>query len=100
MSLIAQALKLAFAGSVDLRPLLAPCAHRLLVQVQLRRRESLEKCLYDLAIDGICRQVLADGELPLLSEIVAEVAGAALVLHDHLVAALSAVHEPVQECGS
>ena len=48
-----------------------------------------------MGVDGVGRQVLADRDLILLAEVIADIAGLSLVLHDHLVTAFTAVDEAV-----
>ena len=50
-----------------------------------------------MVVDRVAADALADRDLGLLPERVAQVLGPALVLHDHLVAALAAVDQAVQQ---
>ena len=89
--LIAQALQMLRLGLGDALGLLLSLGQRLRLDIELHRREGLEKRVHPTRIDGIGRKVLTDRGPILLPQVVTEVAGAALLLHDHLVAAFPAV---------
>ena len=54
--------------------------------------------LNDIGVDGVPRQVLADGHLVLLAEVIADVASPVFILDDHLVAARSKRGHAVGPC--
>src|SRR5713226_3880476 len=67
------------------------------IDIEFYRRESLEKCLHDLHIHRISVNVLADRNMILLTQIIAEIASSVFVLHHHFVSALSTVDHPMQQ---
>jgi len=95
--LIAQPLEMLGVGLGDAFGLLLPLGQRLLLHIELHGREGLKKGVDHPRINGIGRNILTHGSSILLPEVVTEVAGAALLLHHHLVAAFPAVDQPVQQ---
>src|SRR5438445_7889146 len=95
--LIAQPLQMLRLGFGDALGLLLPFGQRLRIDIELHRRESLEKRVNHTGIDRISRNILTHGGPILLPQVVTDVAGAALILHDHLVAAFAAVDQAVQQ---
>ena len=67
------------------------------VKVQFCSRESSKKLTDDPVVNRISRQTLAHRDLILTTQLVAEVLGATLVLHHHLVTALTAAHQAMQQ---
>src|SRR6266851_977870 len=84
-------------GGSDALGLLLPLGQGLGIDIEFHGREGLEKRIHDPGIDRIGRNILTHRGPILLAEVVTDVAGAALILHDHLVAAFPAVDEAVQE---
>src|SRR6266446_8706956 len=95
--LIAQALEILRVGGGDALGLLLPLGQCLGIDIELHGRESLKKRVDDPGIDGIGRNILTHRGPILLPEVVTDVAGAPLILYDHLVAAFPAGDESVQE---
>src|SRR5438128_12397478 len=95
--LIAQPLEMLRVGAGNALGLLLPLGQGLGIDIELHGREGLHKRIDHTRIDGIGRNILTHGGPILLPEVVTEVAGAPLILHDHLVAAFPAVDESVQE---
>src|SRR6266699_153985 len=67
------------------------------VDIQFHRREGLKKALHDVLINRIGRNALTYGNMVLLSQRIAEIAGAMLVLDHHFVPTRSTVDDPMQE---
>ena len=95
--LIAQPLEMLRVGSGEALGLLLPRGQCLGLDIEFHGREGLEKRLDDPGIDRLGRTRLTHGGPIRLSQVVTEGAGAALLLHDHLVAACAAGDESVQE---
>src|SRR6266851_2441394 len=95
-SLVAQSVELLLLSPLHSFVILLESSDRLVVQVQFQRRQHSEKSLDDLGVDGVRRQVLADRNLILLAEVIAEVASLVFVLHDHLVPTGAAIDDAVQ----
>jgi hypothetical protein len=88
---------LLLAGAAPLLLLAAHRRQRLLTQPQLGGRQRLEEGPDDVVIDGVGGQALADRDLVLLAQEVADVTGPVLVLDHHLVPALPAPDQAVQQ---
>src|SRR5205085_8290042 len=73
------------------------CADCGSVDIEFHRGKGLEKRLDDLHIDWISVNVLADRNMILLTQIVAEVACPAFVLHHHLVSAFPTIDNAMQQ---
>ena len=71
-----------------------------LPDLQFGRGDGLEESLHDPGVDRVGGQALADRHAVLLAQIIADVAGAGLVLHHHLMAALAAVDDAVEQGGA
>lgn len=95
--LIAEALELLLPRPLHLFLLLVEGGHGLGVQVQLHRGESIQEGLDNMAVDGVRRQVLADGHLVLLAEVIAEVTSPLLVLDNHFMPAFSTIDDAVEQ---
>src|SRR6266699_6425950 len=67
------------------------------IDIQLDGRERQEEAFHHVPIDWICWNRLADRDMILLAQGVAEIARAMFVLHDHFVPALSAVDDALQQ---
>jgi hypothetical protein len=65
------------------------------IGIEFDGRECLKKSLYYVRIDAIAGNMLADGHMIFLTEKVAEVARAPLILNNHLVTTLTAVNKPM-----
>jgi hypothetical protein len=93
--LIAQPLQMLRLGFGNTFGLLLSLCHRLRIDVKFHRGEGLEKGVDHPGIDWIGRNILADGGPILLPQVITDVAGAALLLDHHLVAAFAAVDQAV-----
>ena len=71
-----------------------------LPDLQFGRGDGLEESLHDPGVDRVGGQALADRHAVLLAQIIADVAGAGLVLHHHLMAALAAINDAVEQGGA
>src|SRR5947199_1952185 len=74
------------------------CSNCTRVDIEFDGRERLEKGLYHVRINTIAGNMLADRHMVFLTEKVAQVAGASLVLDNHLVSTLTTVNKPMQQC--
>jgi hypothetical protein len=95
--LIAEPFDLLPACPVRLLAFLGGRGHDPVEDVQLRRGQGLEEEADDVVVDRVAGDALTDRDLGLLPERVAQVLRPALVLNDHLVAALAAVDKTVQQ---
>src|SRR6266446_2115541 len=86
---VAQTLEMLLMGMHDLVSSCLLGCHRCSIDIQFNGRERLEKGCYHLQINWVCRNILADRDTILLAQVIAEIAGAMFVLHDHFVPALS-----------
>src|ERR1700694_5207877 len=66
--------------------------------IDLRRSNRFEERNGNLLVDRRRPQTLANRNAVMLMQVIANVLAAALVAHDHLVAALTAPGDPVQQC--
>jgi hypothetical protein len=87
-----QRLRLGFGNTFGLRLSLCP---RRRLDGKVHRGEGLEKGVDHPGIDWIGRNILADGGPILLPQVITDVAGAALLLDHHLVAAFATVDQAV-----
>ena len=87
--LIAQPLQMLCLGFGHTFGLLLSLGHRLRIDVKFHRGEGLDKGVDHPDIDWIGRNILADGGPILLPQVMTDVAGAALLLDHHLVAAFA-----------
>src|SRR5215510_12264180 len=95
--LIAQPFQMLRLGVGDALGLLLPLGQRLFIDIELDRRESLEKRVDHPRIDRIGRNILTHRSPILLPQVVTDVAGPTLILDYHLVAAFPAIDKSVQE---
>src|SRR5207247_3806960 len=100
LCLVTQALQVLRVGMRDLVDGFLLAGHRATVDIQFNGRECLEKRFDDMRINCVAGNMLADGYMIFLAEKIAEITGAALVLHNHLVPTLSTVDQPVQQRSS
>ena len=68
-----------------------------LPDLQFGRGDGLEESLHDPGVDRVGGQALADRHAVLLAQIIADVAGAGLVLHHRIMAALAAINDAVEK---
>ena len=66
------------------------------IHIQFDRGESLKKGSNDIRIDRRSGYALANRHAVLLAQVVAEIAGRLLVLHQQFMAALAAINEAMQ----
>src|SRR5687767_11697078 len=71
-----------------------------LPDLQFRWSDGLEESPHDPGVDRVGGQALADRHAVLLAQIIADVAGAGLVLHHHFMATLAAIDEAVEQGGA
>jgi hypothetical protein len=75
------------------------CGNCTAVDIEFDGRERLEKSLYHIRINAITGNMLADGHTVFLTEKVAQITCASLILDNHLVSTLTAVNKPMQQRG-
>jgi hypothetical protein len=95
--LIAQPFQMLRLGFGNALGLLLPLGQRLFIDIELDRREGLKKRIDHTRVDRIGRNILTHRGPILLPQIVTDVAGAPLILHDHFMTAFAAVDQAVQQ---